>query len=149
MSKNQKRASFGNLAPRGGKTPVESPAVSYNHIRACWRLQRLQLIDPYGWHELTAAELSYIRQKLIQFEAKDWNQIFIVEKKHNHSVAVADFDCPRAREWMRRNLPDQDLLWRLRLTGTERVWGIWREGVFHLMFWDPNHQIKLSQRPGT
>jgi len=146
MSKNRKRASFGGLAPRGGKIPVESPAVSYNHIRACWRLQRLQLIDPYGWHELTAAQLLYIREKLIEFEAKDWNQIFIVEKKHNHSVAVADFDCPKAREWMRRNLPDQDLLWRLRLSGPERVWGILREGVFHLMFWDPGHEIKLSEK---
>jgi hypothetical protein len=104
------------------------------------------MADPYGWHGLTAGQLSYIRQKLIQFEAKDWNQIFVIEKKHNHSIPVAEFDCPKAKKWMRENLPDQDELWTLRLSGPERIWGVFREGVFHILFWDPNHQICLSLR---
>jgi len=118
-------------------------------MRACWRLQKLQLVNPYGWHELTGEQLAYIRGKLVEFEAKDWNQIFVAERKHNHSIEVATFDCPQAREWMRRNMPDQDVLWTLRLSGKERIWGILREGVFHLLFWDPDHQIKESQKKGT
>jgi hypothetical protein len=104
------------------------------------------MVDPYGWHELTSDKLSYIRQKLIQFEAKDWNQIFVIEKKHNHSVPVIEFDCPKAKKWMRENLPDQDELWTLRLSGPERIWGVFREGVFHVLFWDPAHQICPSLR---
>jgi hypothetical protein len=146
MNKNHKRASFGNLGPRGGKAPVESPAVTFNHIRACWRLQRLRLADPYGWHELTPAELAYVHQKLSEFEGRDWNEIFVVDKKKNHRIPIEEFDCPEAKQWMRRNLPDQDQLWTLRLSGAERIWGILREGVFHLLFWDPDHKICESLR---
>lgn len=115
-------------------------------MHACWRIARLQMVDPHGWHQLDATKVEYIRQKLAEYEAKDWNQIWITEKKHNHHVEVSTFDCPDAREWMRRNLPDQDVLWRLRLTGKERVWGIYREGVFHIIFWDPEHLIKLAPK---
>ena len=151
MNRHHKRASFGTLSPKGGKTPVLGPPDDgfYNRMRACWRLQRLQMIGPYGWHQLNAEQLAYIREKLIEFEAKDWNQIFVAERDHNHRVDVAAFDCPAAREWMRRNMPDQDVLWTLRLMGKQRIWGIFRDGVFHLMFWDPEHQIKLSLKKHT
>jgi hypothetical protein len=144
MSHARKRPVFGAAAPRPGKSPVVTPGEGFNRIHACWRLQKLQLIDPYGWHNLTAAQLLYVREKLIEFEAKDWNQIFVAEKWRNHSIPVEQFDCPKARNWMTRHLPDQDELWTLRLSGAERIWGILREGVFHLLFWDPNHQICQS-----
>jgi hypothetical protein len=47
------------------------------------------MIDPYGWQKLTGDDLEYIRQKLAEFEAKDWNQIFVAENQHNHPVSVA------------------------------------------------------------
>lgn len=143
-----KRPVFGAAAPRAGKIAVVTPG-GFNHIFACWRLQRLQLVDPYGWHQLSAEQLLYIRGKLVEFEAKDWNQIFVVEKKHNHSIPVGELDCPHAREWLRRNMPDQDQLWTLRLSGKERIWGVLREGVFHLIFWDPEHRIKVAAKHGT
>jgi len=143
-----KKAVFG-LAPRHEKSPVIAPSEGFNKIHACWRIQKLQLVDPYGWHDLTADQLAHIRVKLAEFEAKDWNQIFVMERQHNHTIEVASFDCPQAREWMRRNMPAEDVLWTLRLTGKERIWGILRDGIFHLLFWDPEHRIKLSPKKGT
>jgi len=116
---------------------------------ACWRIGRMQFVDPYGWHELTAAELQEIRQKLIQFEQRTWNEIFAKDKKYNHPVAVKDFDCPRAKKWMQQNLPQEDELWTLHLGSTERVWGIRRAGAFYIIFYDPHHQIKLSVKKHT
>ena len=143
------RSSFGGLAPRPMKSPIITPGDGYNWMRACWRIQRLQLVDPYGWRAITPDQLAYIKTKLAEFEAKDWNPIFVTEKQHNHPTDVASFDCPQAREWMRRNMPTEDVLWTLRLSGKERIWGILRDGVFHLLFWDPNHQIKASEKKHT
>lgn len=89
MSKNRKHPVFGKDAPRAGKTAVITPPEEgTNWMRACWRIQKLQLVDPYGWHELTASEIEQMRTKLAQFEEKTWNQIFVDAKKWNHSVVL-------------------------------------------------------------
>lgn len=146
---NGKHTAFG-ARPRAPKNAQITPEdTSYNHIYACWRIKQIQLVDPYGWHALNPGQVEYVRNKLSEFEAKNWNQIFVDEKKRNHPIQVADFDCPEARQWMRRNLPDEDTLWTLRLSGPERVWGIFRGGAFHLLFWDPQHRIKVTDKRGT
>ena len=149
MSNNNKRAVFGDVAPKGGKTAVITPEDGTNWMRACWRIQRVQLVDPYGWHELSLAQLGEMQNKLAQIEEKTWNEIFVEDKKRNHPIPVADFDCPRAKRWMRANLPREDELWTLYLSTTERVWGIRRDGAFHIIFWDPNHKIKISHKKHT
>jgi hypothetical protein len=149
MSKNR-RASFGANSPKGGKSPVLTPLdPGYNRIRACWRIQKLQLVSPYGWHELSPTEIAQMQRKLAQFEGRTWNEIFVNDKKYNHSVPVSEFDCPTAKQWMRTNLPREDELWTLYLGSTERIWGIRRDGAFHIIFWDPDHQIKLSHKKHT
>jgi len=149
MSNKHKRATFGGNAPKGGKTAVITPEDGTNWMRACWRIQKLQLVNPYGWHELNAAEVLRMRQKLSQFEQRTWNEIFVRDKGYNHSVPVADFDCPHAKQWMSQNLPREDELWTLYLGSTERVWGLRRECAFHVIFYDPDHQIKVSLKKHT
>src|ERR1019366_5650988 len=108
------------------------------------RIQKIQMVDPYGWHELDMQQIEYVRGKLAEFETRTWNTIFVDEKKRNHPIPVAELDCPDAREWMRDNMPDEDTLWTLRFSGPERVWGIFRNGAYHILFYDPHHRIKLS-----
>jgi hypothetical protein len=36
---------------------------------------------------------------------------------------------------------DLDHLWGIRLTGTERVWGMLDGAVFSLLWWDPDHLV--------
>jgi hypothetical protein len=147
LSNKHKRVPFQAILGDVQKKAVISAAdPSYNHIQACWRIKRLQLIDPYGWHELNQEQIEYVRRKLSEFESRDWNHIFVVEKQRNHPIPVADLDCPIAREWMRQNLPVEDTLWTLRFSGPERVWGIFRGGAFHLLFYDPQHRIKRSEK---
>lgn len=33
-----------------------------------------------------------------------------------------------------------------RITGKERLWGFLRAGVFHALWWDPEHELHLSKR---
>ena len=134
-------------SPTGVKLPktVVEPQL-YNDRKAAWHVSRLRLANPYGWHELPLERIQYIQEKLAHFEKKTWNEIFVIEKKHNHAVSVADLRCPLAKSWMRKNMPDQDFLWTLRLSGPERVWGIYSQGVYQLLFWDPEHNILPTQK---
>lgn len=75
-----------------------------------------------------------------------WNEIFVIAKKQNHPIPVADLRCNLAREWMKKNMPDQDRLWTLRFSGAERVWGVFSDGVYQILFWDPKHLIYPTNR---
>jgi hypothetical protein len=118
-----------------------TPGISFYDRKAAWRISRIQMADPYGWHDLPLEKVVYIQRKLSEFEKKTWNEIFQKEKHWNHPLPVSDLKCPEARQWMRRNMPDQDTLWTLRFSGAERVWGIYSEGVYIVVFWDPKHLI--------
>jgi hypothetical protein len=125
----------------GAKEPQIADRTNLMQLKACWRVKRVQVVDPYGWHDLTASDLVYIRSKLSEFETMTWNEIFIDGKKWNHSIQISQLRCAKARKWLRDNLPDQLELWTIRFNNRQRVWGIFGEGAYQIIFWDPTHQI--------
>ena len=124
------------------KSPkIASEPPSYDDRKASWRVSKIQLVDPYGWHELTPSEVTSIRGKLATFEKNTWKELFVNDGKRNHRIASTEVKCPIARKWLKDNMPDQPYLWTLRLSNTERIWGILSEGAYLIVFWDPNHLI--------
>jgi len=110
-------------------------------MKPAWRINMLELCDPFGWHVLDEAKLREIRQKLAHFESMTLNEIFVVNRANNHPVKLADL-CPEARERLwKLNLEDTEVIHSLRLSGTERVWGIRELNVLNLLWWDPDHLI--------
>ena len=125
------------------KEPKATEARSFHNDRPSWRIGRMDLFDPFGWHTVDADRLQYIREKLGQFESRTWAEILIHAKKQNHSISVDDL-CKEARDRLdslfQGNI-DVDELVSLRLSGKERVWGILSEGVLSLLWWDPEHAV--------
>jgi hypothetical protein len=69
----------------GKKIPVIAEEVSlYDERKAAWRVSKIQLIDPYGWHELDAAGVSRIKEKLATLERNTWKEIFVRDARFNH-----------------------------------------------------------------
>jgi hypothetical protein len=128
--------------PSGDKTPkIASEPSFYDDRKAAWRISKIQISSPYGWHELTAPEVAEIKEKLGTFEKNTWRELFVRDARLNHCIPSNELKCPIARKWMTINMPDQPYLWTLRLSGAERVWGILSEGAYQIVFWDPQHLI--------
>jgi hypothetical protein len=109
----------------------------------------LQVRDPFGWHEIERGKIDDIRQKLIQFEGKSWNEILIKGKRWNHSVLVDDL-CKDAKDrLLNMGQDDVEELVTLHLSGLERIWGIRDMGVLKLLWWDPYHQVCPSLKKHT
>lgn len=126
----------------GKKTPVIAEAVSlYDEHKAAWRIGRIQLVDPYGWHELDTAGIARIKDRLAALERNTWRDIFIRDADFNHKIEVSQLKCPIAKKWMAEHMKDQPYLWTIRVTAKERVWGILSESAYQIIFWDPNHLI--------
>jgi hypothetical protein len=133
--------------PTGEKSPrTVVDATSYYDRKASWRVSKVQLVNPYGWHELSLNEVEHVRSKLAQFETMTWGEIFDKARDRNHPIPVSKLRCREAQKWMERNMKDFDTLWTLRFTGPERVWGIFSEGAYQVIFWDPEHLIYPTGR---
>lgn len=135
--------------PAGGKQPraVENPE-SFYAARPSWRLARMQFRSPYGWHEVDGEGVRAIREKLANFESMTWAEIFAKAKKQNHGVPLTDL-CAAAQAEAQRIAPDVDTFHTLHLCGKQRVWGIFSQGVFHILWWDPQHQVCPSLKRHT
>ena len=123
-------------APRIGHDP--NSFLDYN---PSWRFAKAEVCEPFGWHKLDPETLHEVRKKLSNFETMTWSEILIVAKKRNHTISVDNL-CRTARKRLQETgQSDLGQVVSLHLTGTQRVWGRLSEGVFHLLWWDPYHQI--------
>jgi hypothetical protein len=134
--------------PPAEKKPVRN-LVDYGTMNPAWRFSRLELWDPFGWHTLDEETLRHIRTKLSHYESMTMNEIFVANRKYNHGVPQKDL-CAEARERLcKLNLEHIELIYRLRLSGTERVWGIRELNVLNLLWWDPDHLVCPSELKNT
>lgn len=63
-------------------------------------------------------------------------------RKH-HDIPLSRI-CPEAQaDIARRKLDEEfdDAIFRFRLNGEQRLWGFRRGRVFHVVWWDPEHQV--------
>jgi hypothetical protein len=126
----------------GKKQPTIASEVSlYGEGKAAWRVSRMQLVGPYGWHELDASGIEKVKTRLASLERSTWNDIFVRDARNNHEIPVNTLKCATAKKWMAENMPDQPSLWTIRVTGKERIWGILSESAYQIVFWDPEHLI--------
>ena len=96
----------------------------------------MELVDPYGWHTVSAETLLSIREKLANFESMAWSEILVKGKKRNHSIRVSTITSEAQRRLEAKSLALDEVV-SLRLAAKERVFGYLDNGVLVLLWWDP------------
>ncbi|MBR1592139.1 MAG: hypothetical protein IJ666_03925 [Ruminococcus sp.] len=91
--------------------------------------------------------LNEILDKLISFERRKWSDI-VNDDKHNHWIDCKDFSKEAKKRLEELNL-HYDQLFSLRLTGTLRLFGYIQDGVYYVIWYDPNHEICPSYKKHT
>lgn len=88
-----------------------------------------------------------IMEKLKHFESMTWGEIDRNKKSHPMSLdKIAKGAQDRLRE---RELDDLEMLYSLRLSGKERIWGKRENEAFYIIWWDPDHSIYPVQKKHT
>lgn len=78
-----------------------------------------------------------------------WGQI-LADRDYNHSVEVGRLVPAARRRLSALRLDVLDEVFRLRLTGRERVWGYFPGGpALQILWWDPEHQVCPSHKAHT
>lgn len=155
MGKNRKRGRRPKQpaveeVPHPRKQPATAAvAATNNELRPSWRLARMEMAEPFGWHVLSADKLREIRDKLSGLESRTWNEILVRSKKHNHAVSLDKLARPARKRLEDLKILEEEMI-SLRLGGKERVWGYRAEhGVLELVWWDPEHRVCPAPKKRT
>jgi hypothetical protein len=140
-----KHPTFGGTPSEARRVPAVGQIPSINDQAPSWRIARIEMEDPFGWHLVGHGLLHDIRIKLAQFEAKTWNEILVKEKHWNHTIPVSKLCAPARERLTSLHIDDIEEIVSLRLTGPQRVLGYRVGPVFHVLWWDPEHKICPSE----
>ena len=138
-----------SFSPGGRQPQVGREPINNNSETPVWSIRLFDLNGPWGRTQIRPEHLwDSIFVKLKDYESMTWGSI-LQDKHDNHSVGTADLskDARQRLEFLK--LDDRDHLFRLRLNGTQRVWGIRDGRVMMLLWWDPDHAVCPSKLKNT
>lgn len=151
MSKRDKHVKR-EFDPADGKTPkhIEDPD-SFYALKPSWSFAKCDFDhDKWGLSGNEDA-LPDILRRLKAFEGMKWEDILTDKsgRRHgtkNHAIPISDLT-PCAQSCISHlHLDDFDCLYSLTITGRKRLWGVMAEGVYCIIWFDPEHEICPSHK---
>lgn len=124
-----------------GKQPSAEPVRDFYKLHPAWRIARLEMRDPFGWHQLDRPTLDSIRERLKALETSTWKEILVDQNRWNHEVPRARLRREAQERLAELALDDQEFFISLRLTRLERIWGFRSDDALTLLWWDPAHRV--------
>lgn len=120
-----------------------------NQRRLVWRLGFHDDDGDWALSSASRNQMVNLLDKLVSYESMKVGEIFSPDSEHGKAYEVASMP-PHAQERLREiGHDDEDKLHRLRCSGVARLYGIMRENVFHILWWDPEHQVWPSAKRNT
>lgn len=86
--KNQPKIKGNLITNKNPKIASPLQSQSYLDKNPAWRISKMEVGDPFGWHILDENEIQFVRDKLKEFESMTWDQILVKAKKQNHSIPI-------------------------------------------------------------
>jgi hypothetical protein len=153
MAKSKRRPAA-PLKPAEGKHVVlpargRLPGAGNSHERVCWRFTHVDHGGRWGFDRMAPEVLCEILQKLAHCESITVNEL------RNTRRFFKEYDLPGGlcKEALDRltamGRDDQTKIHRLEFTGTQRLYGFLEDNVFHVVWWDPSHEVYLSKLRNT
>ncbi len=128
-------------APRRASKVPDQDASS---ARICWRFN---LADTEGSWAITPVSWPEVIGHLRQFESMTVHDLFAAggDMGKDYSLERGFPQDEANRRWQALGLDDQDRVSRLRHGGLIRIYGLRVGNVFHVLWWDPEHEIWPSR----
>ncbi|MCI4626611.1 MAG: hypothetical protein L3V56_11705 [Candidatus Magnetoovum sp. WYHC-5] len=141
--KKTKKKPINKIQPIAEKTPRIASNNSRSSIidmQPVWRLSKLDFNGDWGWTNIENINtIQRIQYKLSNFESMTWGEI---EKNNNNHLIPTEKVSKAAKDRLKEiNLDDCSDLYSMRLTGSERLWGIRENEILYILWYDPKHTV--------
>jgi hypothetical protein len=155
MSVSKQKAKKSKKEPKVAttfKTTDRQPRLELNpdsnrNKKPSWHVGLIDFNCKWSFGKLENINSLYaIIDKLKSFETMTWQEIFDASGgrahgNNNHDVPVNDLDVAARKRLKDLQLDDLSSLFSLRLTGTQRIWGILDGNVLKILWLDNNHEV--------
>lgn len=128
--------------PARGKQPRSpvDPTESRNRSPV-WKIGMFDVDGPWGREKLDFDTLiNVIFPKLRDYESMPWGGIE-KDRAYNHHVLTNRLIKKARDRLVKFKLDDVDELFRFRVSGKQRIWGIREFDAFKILWWDPDHEV--------
>jgi hypothetical protein len=137
----KKQAKTKGGVPASGKQPRAEEPKEFFDLRPAWRIGRMAMCDPFGWHELDKSKINQIHSRLAQLENLTWKEVLIQNNHWNHTIPIGSLSKDARARLTSLRLDDLDEVISIRLTHDERIWGFKFDGALTLLWYDPTHDV--------
>lgn len=138
-----------HATPAGKHVPSSATtAVEVNNARVRWTCHQMDIVeckeDGRRW-SLSAKEAETILRFLTDLGQKTWGQVMAEKDSYNrpmnHAHPIGELAKPARRRLEELYEDSEEYLFRFRLGGAQRLWGIRSGDTFRVLWWDPDHQV--------
>lgn len=135
----------------GGKRPssLDIDIDEINKRRPVWRFADIDLGGDWNPATITPAALVTLIDKLRSFESMTIGEIFTPGSEHGKRYDPAEMPSAARNRLTEINRDDETEIVRLRCGNKPRLYGFLREHVFHILWWDPEHQVWPTPKRNT
>ena len=142
---NQPKSKF---SPKTEKVPrIQIDNKNINSQNPTWKFCLFDLEGAWSWFNISSKEkIKEIIDKITNFESMTWKEIL---GDKNHLIEIKDLIKDAVKRLEKLQIEDIETLLSLRLSNTERIWGIKTGNVCKLLWWDPKHEICPSKKKHT
>ncbi|SEG82315.1 hypothetical protein SAMN04489712_1158 [Thermomonospora echinospora] len=126
------------------------PGAETSDHRICWRFTHVDHEGPWGFDKVEPETLRWLFDRLGQLETMTVNEIFNRGDYPGKDYDVETIPNVEALDRLEQiGLADMTKIWCLRLQGEPRLYGFLHGHVFHIVWWDPKHEIWPSRLKHT
>jgi hypothetical protein len=134
--------------PRAAR-PLNIDAEEIKQRRLVWRFADHDDDGTYSLGAISPEQLMDLIKKLRSFESMTVGELFAAGSQHGKTYEVEEMPKPAKDRLVDLGRDDETQVARLRCGGAPRLYGFLREHVFHVLWWDPNHQVWPSKKKRT
>jgi hypothetical protein len=121
--------------------------LDLGNSQPCWNFGLIDHSHEGSWDwKITSDESETFLKFLSDMQKLSWNEIRALttgKHKKNHDMPTESL-CKEAKDRLGEiGLGDQESLFRFRLSGKVRLWGLFlgRRHEFHILWWDRDHEV--------
>lgn len=101
----------------------------------------------WAWTDISPDDSQEVAAFLAEISRSTWAEIKQGRNNNHHYQYVSDLvaDAQKRLKGI-DNLRTFDQLFRFRLSGSKRLWGVLYDRIFYVLWWDPEHTVYSSNR---
>ena len=117
--------------------------------RVSWRLGDADLAGPYAWNSISSSDLARLIDVFREVDKKRWSAVMGEGMGEIKSIPRTSLCAAAQRRLETIKRDDESWLHEIRLGNKPRVWGIRDDNVFHVLWWDPEHDVCPAELRNT